>query len=130
MSNLHCHLYKTRTHTLKSSPTSKIFSPKIIIPVRANYVKQPGYCRSLCRNNMLTVSSQNNHVHDRKDGFKKRKKAKHRSEKDLLLLRNYKNKNIPTGTRKISYLCFPFFFVFPRFLKFPPELFSYYHQNT
>lgn len=38
-------------------------------------------------------------MHDKeRDGFKKRKKNTERSEKDLLLLSNYRNKNIPSGS--------------------------------
>lgn len=102
------------THTHKQSnqntPSYK-FHINHKTPVRENYVKQPSYCRSLCSNKVLKSSSKSKHMHGRKDGFKKRKKPKIRSDRDLLLLRSYKNKNIPTGT---NILCFSFFvFWFP-----------------
>lgn len=88
-------------------------SIQIINLVSENYVKQPSYCRSLCSNKVLTSSSKSKHMHERKDGYKKRKKPKIRSERDLLLLRNYRNKNIP-GTNFCVFICF-FLFKFWQF---------------
>lgn len=85
---------------------------KIINLVPVNYQKPPSYCRSICAGRNMKRSSKAKHMHERKDGFKKRKKILKRSDKDLLLLSNYRNKNIPTGTRhfEIFSFCFlPFF---------------------
>lgn len=95
---------KTRTNTQTS--TRHVNFIQIINLVRENYVKQPSYCRSLCSNKVLNSSSKSKHMHERKDGYKKRKKPKIRSEWDLLLLRNYRNKKIP-GTKLLCFLfCF------------------------
>lgn len=79
---------------------------KSIHLVPEKYIKPPSYCRSLCAGRFMKSSSKTTHKHDRKDGFKKRKKTRKRSEKDLLLLSTYRNKHIPAGTRTLCFILF------------------------
>lgn len=88
--------------THPSTPTQKYIRHencviKIALVSERHAIKQPAYCRSLCSDRFMKSSFKAKHMHDRNDGFKKRKKTRKRSERDLHLLRSYRN-NIPSGT--------------------------------
>lgn len=84
-----------------STPSIPTFH-KTINLVPEKYINPPSYCRSyLCTDRFMKSNFKNKHLHEQKDGFKNKKKIKKKSEMDLFLLNNYKNKNIPRGTRFI-----------------------------
>lgn len=91
---IECHIHTSTKSKTSSIPTYH----KIINLVPEKYIKPPSYCRSLCTDRFMKSNFKTKHMHERKDGFKKRKKLRQKSEADLLLLRNYRNKNIPKGT--------------------------------
>lgn len=95
-----CHfcIHITLTHPHVHPPTDHIKYHSLMRIVPEKYRKPPSYCRSICADRVMKISSKASQLHGRKDGFKKRKKTSKRSENDLLLLSNYRNKNIPTGT--------------------------------